>query len=194
MADLIDIILKTHLSPFQKTLNFENRLQNIWIINNFVWLEQKYRFYKIKQVWSLKKYLKKKNIFEFYSTKLTTYTMSLVGCILTVARCCLLTIKRLFINIFKMFEESWLFIEKFAFELQPEVGTSISIQFDWVTNFLLQKTNSFIVVVFTNYLNDGKMRSQQCISTFSKMFSIFQIQILVDYTYKKILIAYRHAW
>ena len=29
-------ILKALLSPFQKTLDFDNRLKNIWIINNFV--------------------------------------------------------------------------------------------------------------------------------------------------------------
>ena len=41
---------KAHLSLFQNTLGFENRLKNIWVFNNFVWKDQKCHFCQIKQV------------------------------------------------------------------------------------------------------------------------------------------------
>ena len=61
-------VLKPRPSPFHKTLDFINRLENIYVINNFECKDEKPGFVKKK------KYLEgsrniKKNIFKFYSTK-----------------------------------------------------------------------------------------------------------------------------
>ena len=59
-------IWKSHVSPFQKTMNFKNSLKNIWVINNFVW---------------------KKKILLGSTQQNSEPTLSLAGCILTVAPC-----------------------------------------------------------------------------------------------------------
>ena len=63
------------MSPFQKTFDFEKCLKNILVINNSVLKDQKTVFAYLNKFGGFEKY--KEIIFEFYSTKLTTYTMSL---------------------------------------------------------------------------------------------------------------------
>ena len=70
-------ILKGHLFPIQKSSNFEKRLGNIWANHNFVWKAKKISFLSNKT--SLEGSRNIKNFFEFYSRKLTTYTISLTG-------------------------------------------------------------------------------------------------------------------
>ena len=88
------IILKACLYAFQKNFDFGNRLKNIWIVNNFVWKDQKYSFCRIKQILTVQKIFKK-NIFEFNSTKFTTYTWAIHT---TLYRVCCIEYTRLFVN------------------------------------------------------------------------------------------------